>query len=199
MAVFFSQSSSPTGAVVVDQAAAIGDASNANGPESAPITIVEFSDFQCPACRAAQPLVKQMLAEYPEKVRLVYRHFPLDNSHRNARTAAQAAEVAASYGKFWEFHDKLFETQETWGDLTDKTKVQETFAEYAAQLEIDKTEFLSKIESQEVIDAVQADAAAATALQVNATPTFFVNGVQTSAPDLRATIDSLLASTTTNQ
>lgn len=192
VAFFFSQGTSSTGAVVVDPAEAIGDARHSKGSDSASVTIVEFSDLQCPACKAAQPLLAQILSENPETVRVVYRHFPLDNSHRNARVAAQAAEVASEYGKFWEFHDLLFANQETWGELTDKDKVYEAFGEYAAQLEIDKTEFKAKIELPEIVERVQLDVSAATKLKVAATPTFFVNGVQTSAPDLRATIALLL-------
>jgi protein-disulfide isomerase len=195
IAIFFSGSTSPAGQAVVDPAQAIGDARNTKGPEDAPVTIVEFSDLECPACRVAQPLVDQIVAEYPEQVRLVFRHFPLDSIHLNARLAAQSAEVAAQYGQFWEYQDLLFNSQSEWEEITSRDELKELFSQYAEQLEIDKTEFASKIDSQQVVDAVQADVASALQLGVNATPTFYVNGVQTSAPELRATVESVLQST----
>jgi protein-disulfide isomerase len=195
VAFFYSGGTSPAGQSVVDPAQAAGDARNAKGPETAPVTIVEFSDLQCPACRVAQPLVSQITTEFPEQVRLIFRHFPLDSIHMNARLAAQASEVAAEYELFWEYHDLLFAKQSEWEKITSRDELKALFAEYAEQLEIDKTEFASKIDSQQVVDAVQADAASALQLGVNATPTFYVNGVQTSAPELRATVESVLQST----
>ncbi len=195
VAVFFSGSTASPGQVTVDSAAVAGDFRRAKGPDAAAVRIVEFSDLQCPACRAAQPLVDQVLASYPDQVRLVFRHFPLDSIHRNARVAAQASEVAGEYGKFWEYHDLLFAQQDEWEGITNRNEVIERFSEYAAQLEIDKTEFASKIESQVVVDAVQADSSAGMQFGVNATPTFFVNGVQTSAPQLLQTVESVLEST----
>jgi len=155
------------------------------------VTVVEFSDFQCPACRAAQPLVNQLKAAYPE-VRLVYRHFPLDQIHPNARLAAQAAEAVVEDGKFWEMHDLLFARQDQWSDIASKDQLIETFSSYAAELEIDKQAFTERIESTEIVEAVQADVAVADQIRVQATPTFYVNGVQTPAPQLFATVESLM-------
>lgn len=80
------------------------------GPDSAPIILVEYSDFECPYCIRAYPTVKQLLNEYKDKIKLVYKHFPLSSIHPNAQKAAEAAACAASQGKFWEYHDKLFES-----------------------------------------------------------------------------------------
>lgn len=159
-------------------------------PEPA-VTVVEFSDFQCPACKAAQPLVEQLKDAYPE-MRFVYRHFPLDQIHANARLAAQASEVALQEGKFWEMHDMLFARQGDWEDIASKDTLIETFAGYAEELEIDKQAFIERIESTEVVEAVQADAALADEIGVQATPTFYVNGIQTPAPQLFATVESLM-------
>lgn len=194
VAVIFSKSGAPAnqaGEVMVDQAALVQDATKMKGPETAPVTIVEFSDFQCPACRAAQPAVNQVLAQYPEQVKVVYRHFPLDTIHPNARLAAQAAEVAHEYEKFWEYHDKLFATQDQWSKISSKDQLKEQFAVYAEELQIDKQAFLEKIESQAAAAAVQADVEVGNSIPVQATPTFFVNGKLTTAPQLLPTVQSL--------
>lgn len=88
------------------------------GNQSAAVTIVEYSDFQCPYCSRALPTVNQLLTEYGDKVKLVYKHFPLEQIHPNARLAAVAAECAKDQGKFWEMHDKLFEKQTEWSSLS---------------------------------------------------------------------------------
>lgn len=160
--------------------------------ESATVTIVEFSDLQCPACKAVQPMIEQVLAQYPDDVQLIYRHFPLDSIHPNARAAAAAAEVAALNGKFWQMHDLLFARQLDWEGSRNRSELYETFAGYAEELEIDKTEFLEKIEADDIKAKVQEDAAAAARLGIAATPTFFVNGQQTPAPQLMSTVESLV-------
>lgn len=91
--------------------------SNSRGADNAPVTIVEFSDFQCPFCSRALPTVKQVLNEYKDKVKFVYKHMPLVSIHPRAHVAAQAAECAKDQGKFWEFHDQLFEKQTDWSSL----------------------------------------------------------------------------------
>ena len=91
--------------------------SSVKGPENAKITVVEFSDFQCPFCSRALPTVKQVMSEYKDNVRLVYKHLPLVSLHPRAHITAQAAECAKDQGKFWEFHDQLFEKQAEWSSL----------------------------------------------------------------------------------
>ncbi len=100
----------------VPKVLAVGTSSS-KGPENAPITIVEFSDFQCPFCSRAHPTVKQVMSEYKDKVRLVYKHLPLVSLHPRAQKTAEAAECAKDQGKFWEFHDILFEKQADWSSL----------------------------------------------------------------------------------
>lgn len=193
IAVFFSRSSSPTasGEVIVDQTQLLTGATKMKGAENPVVTIVEFSDFQCPACQAAQSYVSQLEKTYPDKVKVVYRHFPLDSIHVNARLAAQASEVALSQGKFWEFHDKLFASQKEWEKIANKDEVKAKFAEYAAELQIDKQMFLEKIESPETIQMVKNDSDLGDALSIQATPTFYVNGKPTAAPQLLETVRSL--------
>lgn len=191
IAYFFSGPVSPTAEMpVVDQAQLLDGARYSFGPEQTAVTVVEFSDFQCPACKATEPIVSQLKNTYGDSVKFVYRHFPLDTIHPNARLAAQASEVAGDEGKFWEFHDLLFAKQEEWSDITDKQQLLNTFGDYASQLQIDKASFLEKIESQEVAERVSRDSDLGTDLQVNSTPTFYVNGKQTAAPQLLTAVES---------
>lgn len=185
-----------TGGVAPETAAGSTDATDSETESETmvtepAVTVVEFSDFQCPACKAAQPLVEQLKDAYPE-MRFVYRHFPLDQIHPNARLAAQATEVALQEGKFWEMHDLLFARQGDWEDIASKDALIETFAGYAEELEIDKQAFIEKIESTEVVEAVQTDVDLADEIGVQATPTFYVNGIQTPAPQLFATVESMM-------
>ncbi len=190
---FFAQSSEPAvESAAVDPALIAGEMRNLTGNPESEITIVNFSDFQCPACKSTETLVQQFLAEYGDRVRFIYRHFPIDSLHTNARLAAQAAESAGIDGKFWDYHRLLFERQEDWSQITDKTALIERFAEYAQELEIDKDQFLERIESPPVAELVESDRQAGLEANVNATPTFYVNGLETSAPQLSAVVDSLL-------
>jgi protein-disulfide isomerase len=198
VAIMFSKTSAPinqSGEVMTDQAVLLNGATKIKGPENAPITIVEFSDFQCPACRAVQPTLAQISQEFPDKVKIVYRHFPLDSIHPNARLAAQATEAALAQGKFWEFHDKLFLAQGEWDKIGNKEELLAKFAEYAEELKIDKQQFLEKIESQEIANIVQSDTEMGNSIPVQATPTFFVNGKMTAAPQLLDTVQSLATQT----
>ncbi len=151
----------------------ITDSDHIKGPDNAPVTLLEYGDFQCPACGSAFPFVKQLSQEYPDNLRIVYRHFPLNNIHPRANIAAQATEAAALQGEFWQMHDLLFNRQQAWVNASD---VKATLADYAEEIGLDKDQFLDDLESQEVAQAVQNDRSSALSLNVNSTPTFFVNG-----------------------
>lgn len=153
------------------------------------VTLVEFSDFQCPACLAVQEPLKQILQKYEGKVEFVYRYFPLTTIHKNAQIAAQAAEAAGMQGKFWEMHDKLFATQSTWAGLSDP---KETFVGMAKEIGLDTEKFASDLESQTVKDAVSVDILAATRYSLGGTPTFFVNGMKTEFPQIETKLSSLV-------
>lgn len=142
---------------------------------SGEVVLVEFSDFQCPACQSVQEPLKQILKKYEGKVTFVYRHFPLISIHKNAMVAAYAAEAAGLQGKFWEMHDLLFAKQSEWSDLSDP---RDKFGEYITQLEIDLDKFKSDLVSQAVKDVVAVDILATTRYRLSGTPTFFVNGVK---------------------
>ena len=138
------------------------------GPADAQVTIIEFSDFQCPFCKRASPTVDRILRKYPKDVRLVYRHLPLA-SHPRARPAADAAVCADGQGKFWQYHDTLFESN---GKLAD-----DDLLRYAADLGLDIDQFKLCLTSTETSTKVQADLDAAKTAGVSGTPAFLINGI----------------------
>ena len=137
------------------------------GSKEARVVIVEFSDFQCPACKAAEPTVKKITQEYKDKILFVYRHFPIIASHPYALKAAEAAEAAGEQGKFWQYHDILFENQEN-----QKT---EDLLKYAQDLGLDAQKFKEALDSGRFKDKVTSDMDDGENLGVSATPTFFIN------------------------
>lgn len=153
------------------------------------VEIVEFSDLQCPACAGVQEPLKKILAKYEGKVKLVYRHFPLTNIHKNALPAAWAAEAAHNQGKFWELHDMLFAKQGEWSELANP---REKFGEYAASLGMDKTKFLAEMDLPTTKEVVSADLLAATRFRLTGTPSFFVNGIRIEFNQLEARLIELV-------
>jgi protein-disulfide isomerase len=137
------------------------------GPANAPIELIEFSDFQCPYCLRAHPVLKQVLSTYGDRIRFVYRNYPLP-SHPNARPAAEAAQCAAEQGKFWPYHDRLFGDQSKLGD--DDLKAS------AAALGMDAAKFNACFDAHKYKERVEADVQAGNEAGVNGTPAFFVNG-----------------------
>jgi len=138
------------------------------GPENALVTIVEFSDFQCPYCGREFPVIERLMKEYDGKVRLVFRHYPLD-FHPFAQKAAEAGACAQDQGKFWELHDKMFTNQNKLG--VDDLKA------YAKSVGLDASKFAKCLDSGEKKALVEEDMKAGTAAGVNGTPAFFINGV----------------------
>ena len=139
------------------------------GPADAPVVIVEFSDYQCPFCKRAEPTIEAVLAKYPTQVRLVYRNLPLDALHPNARNAAIASVCADKQAKFWEYHAALFENQQALGE--------EDLAKYASNLGLDMTAFKACQASPEAADRVKLDADTARLAGITGTPAFFINGI----------------------
>ena len=164
----------------------------AKGPESAPVMIEEFGDYQCPSCGLFNPIVEKLKADYGDRVRLVFRHLPLQ-MHRNASLAARAAEAAGNQGRFWEMHDALYEGQKEWSDLPNPRP---KFAEYAQRLGIDVAKFSGEIDSPEIGSRILADMRRADSIGVNSTPSVFLNGYQVrdiNEDSLRKEIDAALA------
>lgn len=151
----------------VDVGSLVADHTNIRGDLGAQFTLVEFSDFQCPACSAFAPVVKQILQTFPEDVRLAYRHFPLP-THANARLAAIAAEAAGQQKSFWEYHDMLFENQQALEE--------EDLIRYAEDLGLNVERFKQDLDNDDLAQAVQRDVETGNTIGVNATPTFFLNG-----------------------
>lgn len=138
------------------------------GPENAPVTVVEFSDFQCPACRVAHPALAAIADKYPDRVRVVFRHFPLPQ-HEHAETAARAAVFAEQHGKFWEFADLAFERQ----DRLDRLEL----GAIATELGLDAEAMWSAVEAADfTAERVASDKAAGLGLPIQGTPSVFVNG-----------------------
>jgi protein-disulfide isomerase len=158
------------------------------GPESAPVTIVEFSDYQCPFCARTEPLIKSVLEQYPTQVRFVFKHLPLTSLHPSALPAAQAAVAAQNQGKFWEMHDVLFSKNDGLG--TDALKT------YAQRIGLDVMRFEADMASPETKAQIQEDMRLSRRLGVRGTPTIFVNGkllTQRSVEGVKAMIDPILA------
>lgn len=167
------------------------------GSETASVTLTEFADFQCPACRSANDLPGQILSNYPNDVKFVFRHFPL-TSHPFGNISSLAAEAAGAQGKFWEMHDMLYDKQDEWGNLgapVSRDRVIEYFKSYAGQLGINVETFAKAIDTNAFITAINEDISAGTASGVNATPTFFVNNTKISEPsfaEIKKEIDRVL-------
>ena len=142
------------------------------GSQSAKVSLVEYSDFQCPACAAYNPLVGQILTEFNGKIIYVYRFFPLSQTHKNALVSAQAAYAAHKQGKFKEMNDMLFNTQNDWAE---KDNPQDIFTEYARKIELDIDKFKKDMDSDEAKNKIQKDTNQGTDIGVNSTPTFFLN------------------------
>jgi protein-disulfide isomerase len=139
------------------------------GPEDAPITIVEFSDYQCPFCKRWHDEVYQpLLNAYPGKIRLVYRHLPLTSIHPDAFPAAEAAMCAGEQDAYWPFHEKLFSSNSLGNDV---------YVQYAQELGLDMTAFESCVTEHKYQSAIEADSDFALNLGASSTPTFFINGL----------------------
>jgi protein-disulfide isomerase len=145
----------------------VSEQDHVRGKFDAPITIIEFSDFQCPFCQRFHPVAKRIVEEYPDQVRWVYRHFPLDSIHPYARTAAEASECAAEQGAFWKFADGLFENQDRLGN--------KLYQELAQSLGLNMDQFDQCVSSAKYKDKVQTQYQDGLRVGVTGTPNGFVN------------------------
>jgi protein-disulfide isomerase len=166
----------------------------ARGGTSAPITIEEFSDFQCPACGVLEPGLRKVVNDYGQRVRLIFRNYPLP-MHKYALIAARAAEAAGQQGKFWEMHDALYDNQKEWSDAMEP-RVQ--FDSYATRLGLDVQRFKADMERPDLVERIKADMQRGNSLNVRGTPTVYLNGREllpgklVTEADLRREIDAAL-------
>jgi protein-disulfide isomerase len=166
------------------------------GPENAPVTLEEFGDFECPACGGLDPGMRKISKDYGDRVRWVFREFPLQ-MHKYSFIAARAAEAAGAQGKFWEMHDMLYDHQDDWKDAPEP---RDLFNNYAAQLGLDVERFKADLNRQDLADRIKQDYDRGVSLNVRGTPTIFVNGEELlpgklpTEQDIRRAIDTTLAS-----
>lgn len=155
------------------------------------VTLIEYSDFQCPACASYYPLLKKLTSEFSNDITFVYRHFPLRQIHPNAQLAGQAAEAGGKQDRFWEMHDMIFEGQKNWSNQS-LNLAEDIFVSYAEQLDIDIEKFKIDINSKEVKDKVNSDYRSGIRSGTNSTPTFFLNGEKIQNPRGYEAFKSLL-------
>lgn len=167
--------STDTVVTTIPQEELVGTSPNTNlDIEEAKVVIVEFSDFQCPACKSMWSTVSQIKTDFGSEVAVVYRQFPLTSIHNYALKAARASEAAGMQGKFYEYHDVLFRNQQP----NSSPLKDEDFISFAEEVGLDIEKFKQDIESEEVKSQVDEDRNYATAIGINSTPTFFIDGVK---------------------
>jgi len=193
--IFLSNQAGPANPAILsksDQKLLVRGDSNKTGTPSAKVTLVEFGDYQCPACGSAFPAIKQITDSYKDKILFVFRNFPLP-MHANAENAAEAAEAAGAQGKYWEMHDLLYLNQAEWADASNPTTL---FIKYATSLNLNIDKFKSDIVDTAFFSKIQEDLKDGNSLGVNSTPTFYLNGEKevglASYEDLKTKIDKLL-------
>ena len=152
----------------------VSERDHAEGPATAPITLVEYGDYECPFCGAAYPVVKRLQKSLGKNLRFVFRNFPLTNAHPHALMAAEAAEAAAILGKFWPMHDIIYERQ--------YRITSEALAAWAHELGLDDAKLQEALEHPEIDKRIKEDRSSGIRSGVNGTPTFFINGVRYDGP-----------------
>lgn len=163
-----------------------GDDDHREGPDDAPVTLVEYGDYQCSFCGAADSVVKAVQGELGDDLRFVFRNFPLTQVHEHAQQAAEAAEAAAAQNAFWPYHDLLYEHQ----SALDRADL----VGYAASLDLDQARFAHDLDSNAYAGKIRADFMSGIESGVNGTPTFFINGARYDGPaEIRPMLDALRA------
>lgn len=178
----FSQAASnttPSTDVADPELLAIKNDDWAEGGSDTAVTFIEYLDFECEACGAYYPMLKQLKEEYHDDIRFVVRYFPLPG-HKNSMPAALSVEAAGKQGKFWEMHNILYEKQKEWAEQ--QSTQPELFEKYAKEIGLNMDKFKKDVQSQEVKDRVNRDLESGTTLGVQGTPTFFMNGKKITNP-----------------
>jgi len=191
-----------TNSVLAASAASGTIADQVFGNKDSKVVLIEYGDFQCPACASAHPGLKTLAEQYKGQLAFVYRNFPLSANHPNARASSAVAEAAGLQGKYWEMHDYLYENQSAWSDLQGNIRT-DTFTRYAEILGLDTAKFTTDLASESISQKISFDQALGKKTGVNSTPTFYLNGVEVesgiikdlqsgSGAQLRALIDEQL-------
>lgn len=149
------------------------DQAKSRGLADAPIEMVEYSDFQCPACRVAREPIEKLRSQFPDQIRFQFRHYPLERSHRWALAAAQFAECAAEQDKFWPYHDRLYDEQPNWANAPNAL---ELFAKFAQEIGLDFEALRVCASSTEVLNRIRNERSEGERRGVQSTPTMFING-----------------------
>ena len=186
----------------VDSQSLIRSSSQMTGKPDAKVQLIEFGDFQCPACAYAEPILEKVIEEYKDKnFNFVFRNFPL-SQHKNAMIAAESAESAAKQGKYWEYHNKLYASQQEWSEAQN---ARDFFEQYAKDLGLNMDEFNTDLDKHNLKLLIDQDIQDGTAIGVNSTPTLYLNGQKLDKiytfEEFKSAIDSILndtASTSVN-
>jgi protein-disulfide isomerase len=168
----------------------VTDADHAKGTADAAVTLVEYGDYQCPACGMAYPFVQDILQRSGSKLRFVFRNFPLSQAHPYASMAAQVAEAAATFGRFWQMHDWLYQHQQAWTQIG-----AEGIADGAQAIGLDPTQLEQALEDSHIAERVRHDFMGGVRSGVNGTPSFYLNGQMYSGgfDTLGQAVDTLIA------
>lgn len=162
----------------------VGANDHTQGPDNAPVTLLEYGDYQCSYCGEAYPVLKEVQQRMGKTLRFVFRNFPITSAHPQAFIAAEAAEAAAGQGRFWQMHDKLYENQY---DLTP-----ESLVIYAEQLGLDRDRFVREVNDQTYAKRIKHDFQGGVMSGVNGTPSLFINGVRYDGDrDVRSLVEAL--------
>lgn len=167
------------------------------GKADSKVTLINYGDYQCPGCGYYHPTIKAVVEEYKDKIRFIFRNFPIPSSHPNAKAAAGTAEAAGLQGKFWEMHNKIYESQDSWNTLSGEKRT-DFFKDYAKQLGLDVNKFTTDLESENITQKIDFDQALGKKAGVDATPIFYLDGTKLDASllgdsaKLKAKIDSEL-------
>ena len=172
-------------------------ADHVRGKADSKVILVEYADYQCPGCGTIYPLVKSIAEQYKDQIQYVFRNYPITDAHPNAKAAAGSAEAAGLQGKYWEMHDKIYETQADWSNLS-ITERGKFFEGLATEIGLDVNKFNTDLSSSAITEKINFDTALAKKAGVEATPTFYLNGKQLESADygteakFKAAIDAAL-------
>lgn len=173
----------------------ISETDHVRGKQDAKLTLVEFGDYQCPACGVYEQIIRQVSEDNKEILKVVFRHFPLTQIHQNAVLGAKAAEAAGLQGKFWEMHEMLFDKQEEWSK---GMNAHDFILTYATTLGLNTKKFSEDLKSEAIEEKIMAEYKEGVKLGVQGTPTFFLNGKKIDNPSSLENFNKLILETAAN-